>query len=64
MLELSAERVDQGGVIGLQLTGMAGDTAPTMETDLGRVDCVRCPGGWRGYIPAAYNARPVPTPSV
>ena len=56
VLELSAERVDQGGVIGLQLTGMAGDTAPTVETDLGRVDCVRCPGGWRGYIPAAYNA--------
>ena len=39
VLELSAERVDQGGVIGLQLTGMAGDTAPTVETDLGRVDC-------------------------
>lgn len=56
VLELSAERVDQGGVIGLQVTGMAGDAAPLVETDLGRVDCVRCTGGWRGYIPAAYNA--------
>ena len=55
-LALSAERVEQGGIVGLLVTGMVGDTAPTVETDLGSVQCVRCNGGWRGYIPAAYNA--------
>ncbi|MGN0661841.1 MAG: murein hydrolase activator EnvC family protein [Faecalibacterium sp.] len=53
---LSAERVEQGGVVGLLVTGMAGDVAPTVETDLGSVQCIRCTGGWRAYIPAAYNA--------
>lgn len=55
-IELSAERVEQGGVIGVAVSGMTGDTAPTVETDLGSVQCVRSTGGWRAYIPAAYNA--------
>ena len=55
-VELSAERVEQGGVVGLRICGMAGDTAPTVETDLGTVQCVRAADGWRAYIPAAYNA--------
>ena len=55
-VELSAERVEQGGVVGLRICGMAGDTAPTVETDLGTVQCVRTADGWRAYIPAAYNA--------
>ena len=55
-VELSAERVEQGGVVGLRICGMAGDTAPTVETDLGNVQCVRTADGWRAYIPAAYNA--------
>ena len=54
--ELSAERVEQGGVVGLRISGMTGDAAPTVETDLGNVQCVRAPDGWRAYIPAAYNA--------
>lgn len=54
-IELSAERVEQGGVIGVAVSGMTGDTAPTVETDLGNVQCVRREGGWRAYIPAAYN---------
>ena len=53
---LSAERVDQGGVVALAVTGMTGDTAPTVETDLGSVSCVRLGSGWRAYLPAAYNA--------
>lgn len=53
---LSAERVEQGGVVGMQITGMVGTTQPTVETDLGSVQCVRMTGGWRAYIPAAYNA--------
>ena len=55
-VELSAERVEQGGIVGVAITGMAGDTAPTVETDLGKIQCARSPGGWRAYIPAAYNA--------
>ena len=55
-VELSAERVEQGGVVGLRICGMAGDTAPTVETDLGNVQCVRTADGWRACIPAAYNA--------
>ena len=55
-VELSAERVEQGGVVGLRICGMVGDTAPTVETDLGTVQCVRAADGWRAYIPAAYNA--------
>lgn len=30
--ELSAERVEQGGVVGLRISGMTGDAAPTVET--------------------------------
>ena len=55
-VELSAERVEQGGIVGLRISGMTGDAAPTVETDLGNVQCVRAPDGWRAYIPAAYNA--------
>ncbi len=55
-VELSAERVEQGGIVGVHISGMAGDTAPTVETDLGNVQCVRAADGWRAYIPAAYNA--------
>ena len=55
-IAFSAERVEQGGVAGLAVTGLTGDHAPTVETDLGSVHCVRSADGWRAYIPAAYNA--------
>ena len=55
-VELSAERAEQGGIVGLRISGMTGDAAPTVETDLGNVQCVRAADGWRAYIPAAYNA--------
>ena len=55
-VELSAERMEQGGTVAAAFTGMVGETAPTVETDLGNVQCVRAPDGWRAYIPAAYNA--------
>lgn len=56
VVEFSAKRVEQGGVVGLRISGMTGDEAPTIETDLGNVQCQRCEGGWRAYIPVAYNA--------
>lgn len=55
-VELSAERLEQGGVAGVHIGGMVGSGQPTVETDLGSVQCVRTADGWRGYIPAAYNA--------
>ena len=55
-VELSADRVEQGGTIAAAFTGMVGDTAPAVETDLGSVQAVRLGSGWRAYIPAAYNA--------
>ena len=54
-LELSADKIEQGGIIGLRLTGMTGSEAPVIETDLGSIKCVRTSDGWRAYIPAAYN---------
>ena len=55
-VELSADRVEQGGTIAAAFTGMVGDTAPAVETDIGSVQAVRLGSGWRAYIPAAYNA--------
>ena len=55
-VELSAERMEQGGMVAAAFTGMVGETAPTVETDLGNVQAVRLGSGWRAYIPAAYNA--------
>ena len=40
----------------LEISGMVGSEKPQIETDLGSVQCVRSPAGWRCYIPAAYNA--------
>ncbi len=54
-IEFSAQRVEQGGIVGVRISGMTGDTAPTIETDLGSVQCLHCNDGWRAYIPAAYN---------
>ena len=36
-IAFSAERVEQGGIVGVRISGMTGDTAPTVETDLGNV---------------------------
>ena len=55
-IAFSAERVEQGSIVGVCISGMTGDTAPAVETDLGNVQCVRAADGWRAYIPAAYNA--------
>ena len=53
---LSTERLEQGGVAALSITGLTGEAAPAVETDLGSVQCVRLGSGWRAYIPDAYNA--------
>ena len=55
-LTLSAQRIEQGGVAALEISGMVGSGTPAVETDLGSIQCVRSLAGWRCYIPAAYNA--------
>lgn len=55
-VEFSAAKLEQGGVLGVRIGGMVGTEQPTVETDLGSVQCVRSAGGWRCYIPVAYNA--------
>ena len=46
---LSTERLEQGGVAALSVTGLTGEAAPAVETDLGSVQCVRLGSGWRAY---------------
>ena len=48
--------MEQGGTVAAAFTGMVGETAPTVETDLGNVQAVRLRRGWRAIIPAAYKA--------
>ena len=70
-LTVSSSTVEQGGIVGMRISGMVGTGVPVVETDLGSVQCVRADppgaasvlvgssetgGGWRCYIPAAYNA--------
>lgn len=61
---LSTERLEQGGVAALSITGLTGETAPTVETDLGSVQCVRLGSGWRAYIPPPTTLRRVGTRST
>lgn len=70
-ITLSSETVEQGGIVGMRISGMVGSGTPVVQTDLGSVQCVRASApdaaavvvgsvqvgaGWRCYIPAAYNA--------
>lgn len=53
---LSSERVSQGGVAALVITGILDGSTPTVETDLGDVWFRPVTGGYMGYIPVTYNA--------
>lgn len=53
---LSSERVSQGGVAALVITGILDGSEPTVETDLGDVWFRPVTGGYMGYIPVTYNA--------
>ena len=46
---LSTERLEQGGIAALSITGLTGETAPAVETDLGSVQCVRLGIGGRAH---------------
>ncbi|MEE0801023.1 MAG: M23 family metallopeptidase [Gemmiger sp.] len=53
---LSSERVGQGGVAALLITGILDGSEPQVETDLGDVWFRPVTGGYLGYIPVTYNA--------
>ena len=53
---LSSERVSQGGVAALVITGILDGSEPAVETDLGDVWFRPVTGGYMGYIPVTYNA--------
>ena len=55
-LELSAEHANQGGVIGLRVTGVLGSEPPQLDSDLGQVWFSQTTGGWMAYLPVTYNA--------
>lgn len=56
-VELSAEKAAVGSAVGVFVSGLLGSTeAPTAQCDLGPVVFEQVSGGWRGYLPVAYNA--------
>lgn len=55
-VELSATSAGQGGVFGVWVSGIVSGGGPTAECDLGPVVFEQVSGGWRGYLPVAYNA--------
>lgn len=55
-VELSATSAGQGGVFGVWVSGIISGGGPVAECDLGPVAFEQVSGGWRGYLPVAYNA--------
>ena len=53
---LSDDRVAQGGVAAVLVTGILDGSEPVLETDLGEVWFRPVTGGYMGYIPVTYNA--------
>lgn len=54
-LTLSHTRMVQGGVIGVRLTGVVGDTAPTLQCELAPAVFTFHNNAWISYIPVDYN---------
>lgn len=55
VLTLSTDRIVQGGVLGVKLTGVLGDMPPSLATELAPAVFVRQGGDWISYIPIDYN---------
>lgn len=54
---LSAETVQQGGVLCITVTDVLGGSPPSADSDLGSVQFVSAgASSWRGYLGVAYNA--------
>ncbi len=55
ILTLSADSASVGTVVALQIDGIMGDDIPTISTDLGDITALPFDGGYRAYLPIAYN---------
>lgn len=53
---LSSERVSQGSVVAVLVTGILDASEPVLQTDLGEVWFRPVTGGYMGYLPVTYNA--------
>ena len=53
---LSSERVSQGSVVAVLVTGILDGSEPVLQTDLGEVWFRPVTGGYIGYLPVTYNA--------
>ena len=53
---LSSERVSQGSVVAVLVTGILDGSDPVLQTDLGEVWFRPVTGGYMGYLPVTYNA--------
>ena len=53
---LSSERVSQGSVVAVLVTGILDGSEPVLQTDLGEVWFRPVTGGYMGYLPVTYNA--------
>lgn len=54
-VRLSSDRVAQGGIVAVELSGIL-DGEPALESDLGTVWFRKTTAGYMGYLPVTYNA--------
>lgn len=54
-LQLSAEKVAQGSVLALRVTGVLGDLAPSLTTDLGEAVFFKHNGAWLAYLGVPHD---------
>lgn len=55
ILTLSADSASVGSVVAMQIDGIMGSDVPTISTDLGSITALPYSGGYRAYLPIAYN---------
>lgn len=53
--EISAERVKQGQLLAVRVTGNLDDTMPTAESELGALHFVKVAGNYTAYLAIPYN---------
>ena len=57
-VELSAERIEQGGVVAVNVSGIMDGSSPSIETELSQAVFVPTDTGLTAYIGIAYNREP------
>ncbi len=55
IVTLSSDSASVGEVVAVQISGILEGNVPTIETDLGDITALAYDGGYRAYIPVAYN---------